>query len=137
MSTIDYSKSTNTFPTLLIVALVGFVLLGIGGITIMNAIDIQTNTHAVDKHGEIEVAAIRDCIQKNGPFQVWRDKINKKKYFLCAELKEGCEYGIQIVVENDDCELIEKSAFMRDNPTWNELRNYLSKFSDRWKGFTH
>lgn len=93
---------------------------------------ITYSTHAVDRHGIAEVNQIRSCIQKNGPIQTWRSRTDPNTFYHICLLEDG-RYGLQVVVDRIT-EVLEKTAFIKGDGSWNTVTNYLSKFASRYNG---
>jgi hypothetical protein len=94
--------------------------------------DIFISDHAGDQHGDAEVAAIRNCIDKNKPYQVWQHNIEKNVFYFLCKLPDG-KWGIQIFcLHNGTC--FEKSAFIPKDGSLAEVIKYLSRNASKFTG---
>jgi hypothetical protein len=105
-----------------------YVLLIVAGLLLATVI---TCPHAVHKHGS-EALTIRDCLDKNGIYQVWKSTQFDNQYFLICELSAG-QYGLQIVREEGGL-LNEVTAFVKGDGSWGKLVNYLSRIATKFNG---
>lgn len=88
---------------------------------------VYTNSHA-SKHPEAQ--SIRDCLDNNGPYQVWRS-LDKMQFFFICQFEPG-RWGIQIV-RGDNAD--EQTAFQPDGcDTLGKLVNWLTRQAVRYTG---
>lgn len=90
-----------------------------------NQMQVALNDHAVMKHGN-DALAVRNCLDNNGPVQVWRT-FDKATYFLICKTGDR-EFGIQPVTKDG----FEKTAFIKG--AWNDTMKYLGKLGTKFTG---
>ena len=114
-------KQNNLLKNLLIAIL----------IAILAAVAVETCTHAVAKHGN-EALNIRDCLGKNGEFQVWKSLQFDNQFFRICDLGKG-KFGLQIVrLENGVWR--EVTAFIKGDGSWGQLVKYLGRIATKYNG---
>lgn len=104
-----------------------FILAALAGITILAAMGVIAQPHAVDRHGG-EATQIRKCLDRNGPAQVWMSR-DKSTFYLLCQIERGI-YGIQAVNKDG----VEKTAFVPGIGTWAKVIEYLTGFATRYSG---
>jgi hypothetical protein len=119
MTTLTLTRKNN--PWLLLLLIAGLLL----------ATTITLSSHAVTRHGS-EALNIRDCLDRNGDFQVWKSTQFDNQFFRVCELGNG-KFGLQIVREEGGV-LHEVTAFVKGNGSWGELVKYLSRIATRFNG---
>ena len=108
------------------------ILLGLAlALGLVLAINVQPSQHAVERHGT-DALAIRNCLDSNGPTEVWRHKTEKDKFIEICQLDDG-RWGMRIIRKAEE-KFYEITCFCRDNPTYNAITRYLGRFSTRYKG---
>lgn len=122
-----WNSNRRSLPTILFIAGILFLLV----LGMLLAVAVQTNSHAVLKHGE-EAITIRKCLEKNGEYQTWKSRTDPFKFFRICKLGPN-SFGLQIVqcLTTGVCE---KTAFVKGDGTWAELTRYLSKMATRFNG---
>jgi hypothetical protein len=88
----------------------------------------QVSQHGINKHPE--ATAIEKSCNKN-VYQVWRDKRERKYYFLCK--LEGDKWGIIPVIVTSAGE-VWKTAFSPGTGCWGDTVRYLSSAATRYNG---
>ncbi len=101
--------------------------------TSQNVPQVQVSDHGLEKH--VEAKDLQDACNRDGPYQVWKDKTEKGKfYFIC---RVGETFGV-IPVISTASGLVAKTAFMPSNSagngTMNAVRFYLEAFATRYSG---
>lgn len=120
MSTTTWESSGSGSPKLINVIL--FVIL---------AITVVVSGHAVIRHGN-DALAIRDCLDKNGDFQIWKSLTDANKFFRICQFDRG-QFGMQIV-QSENGTVYEKTAFIKGDGTWGALMKYLGKIATKFNG---
>src|SRR3990167_6338782 len=90
-------QQNNPFAKLLLFALLLTVAAGALGVTL--------HSHAVDRHGT-DAEAVRHCLNKNGPYMVFKNLSEPTWYLLCQIDK--AKWGFQAVSRDGN----EKTAFI-------------------------
>lgn len=88
--------------------------------------------HAVDRHGISAVSQIRTCLDEKGPYQIWKSKIDPKKFFLLCQLDDG-RWGMQIVT-NQIKQCFENTCFVPKDGSWVRVIEYLRGIATRFNG---
>lgn len=88
----------------------------------------KVSKHGIEKHPE--AAAIEKACNK-GIFQVWKDRYEKKYYYIC-QLEDG-KWGIIPVIISGGTE-IWKTAFCPGNGIWTDVVRYLSNTATKYNG---
>lgn len=101
--------------------LIGIVILLIGITSIIYGM------HAVVRHGQ-DALNIRQCIEKNGPVQIWRS-LDKSTFYLLCQLDKGI-YGLLAAAADGH----EKTAFIPKSGAWNEVIEYIRNLGTRYTG---
>ena len=84
--------------------------------------------HAVTKHGP-EAQVIRECLERNGPAQVWQDTYDPNKFFQCVLLPDG-RWGLQVVRWRESVKhWVERTAFIKGDGSLVDLTRYLMQFA--------
>ena len=89
----------------------------------------RVSQHGITKHPE--AAAIEEACNKS-IFQVWRDKYERKYYYLC-KTAEG-KWGLIPVIISSAGERIWKTAFSPGTGVWADVVRYLTNTATRYKG---
>lgn len=89
------------------------------------AMGVMVSAHAL-KHDE--APAIRNCLDKNGPYMIMRDMYDPTWYLLCQIDKT--HWGLQAVDKNGN----EKTAFSPGDGSYQALMKYLNRIAVRFKG---
>ena len=123
----------NTFTYMLIFIVVLAAIWFVVGQDVMKVALSGTATasaHAVAKHPEAQ--PIIDCINKNGPAGVFRDKFDKNTFFLSCQLPDG-KWGFAVFVQELN-KLFNKSAYSPGEGTWAELNTKLNNIANKYRG---
>jgi len=116
-------------PTFISWALIFMVLTTT--ITILLAIKVAPQPHAVEKHGSDAVAIRKSCDEKD-PYQTWRNKDGETFYQIC-QLPDD-RWGIRAIIKQDG-KWVEKTAFVPDGDgSLQSVIKYLSNFATRYSG---
>jgi hypothetical protein len=91
---------------------------------------IEGNEHML-KH--VEAPEIVESCNKNGPYQTWKDRYDKNKYYYMCQIREGKAYGIIVLMVNTG-NIAMKTAFAPGDATFNEVRDYLTNTATRFNG---
>jgi hypothetical protein len=105
------------------------ILFGLILATMLMAVVMQP--HAVIKHGS-EALSIRDCIDKNGPYQVWQNTLDPNTWYQVCQIEDG-RWGLQALAQNGE-DMVEKTAFIKGDGSWGALIRYLGKMAVRVTG---
>lgn len=89
------------------------------------ALGVMEMPHA-EKH--IEAPAIRQCLDRNGPYMIMKHKFMPTWYLICQINPDT--WGFQAV----DRDGIEKTAFSPGMGSYREVMDYLARFATRFKG---
>ena len=120
-------QKSNYFPIILIGLFLASIFLAT--ITIPPRVLAR---HAVEKHGVTDVSQIRTCLDENGPYQIWKSKIDPKKFFLLCQLDDG-RWGMQIVT-NQIRQCFENTCFVPKDGSWVRVIEYLRGIATRFNG---
>lgn len=82
-----------------------------------NAALFSASQHALDTHAEASL--IQDCLNKNGPSQVWKDRQSGEFYALC-EFKKGT-WGLAVCTASG----YNKTMFSPDSGSWMDTWKYV------------
>jgi hypothetical protein len=95
-------------------------------------IQVEENPHA-DKH--LEAEPIRQCLDKNGATQIWRNKKEKFRFYALCQLGDG-RWGFREFVWNTALNSWwEVTAFVpKGDGSWNTLIEYVGRSASRFKG---
>jgi len=88
-------------------------------------------SHAVIRHGD-DALAVRQCLRERGPALVFRDRVERDKYYLMCELPDG-RWGLQ-VVKDLKTRLQEITSFIRRDPTFQGVKTYIERHATRYTG---
>jgi hypothetical protein len=91
------------------------------------------NRHAVRRHGA-EAVAVRECFERNGPFNQFRSSADPNVVYQTCRLDDG-RWGLQVI--KWDARLrawIEKTSFIRKDGSWSELWRYLRRTVTHLRG---
>jgi hypothetical protein len=88
----------------------------------------KVSDHGLTKHAE--ASAIQDSCNKS-IYQVWRDKYERKYYYLCK--LQNDKWGIIPVIISSTSE-IWKTAFSPGNGCWADTFRYLSNTATKFTG---
>lgn len=117
----------SNFPILIGLLIIASILLA----TIAIPPRVLTN-HAIERHGISAVSQIRTCLDENGPYQIWKSKIDDKKFFLLCQLDDG-RWGMQIVT-NGIKQCFENTCFVPKDGSWVRVIEYLRGIATRFNG---
>lgn len=118
----------NNLPTILIgLLLIASILFAT--ITIPPRV---LNDHAVERHGISTVSQIRTCLDNNGPYQIWKSKIDPDKFFLLCQLEDG-RWGLQIIT-NQIRQCFENTCFVPKDGSWARVIEYLRGIATKFNG---
>jgi len=90
------------------------------------ALGVLPQEHAVIRHDEAPI--IRNCLDSNGPYMVWKHKDDPTFYLICQLGQDW--WGLQAVTDDG----VEKTAFSPGNGTWRALNAYLKGFATKYRG---
>lgn len=130
-ATVFRPTQRRVFPVWILAALA----LAIGVLMAAGVGNVLPGSHAEDAHGISEVSQIRSCLDKNGPYQVWKSTKDPNQFYFLCELDDG-RWGMQAVVKEGE-QLIEKTAFIPKDGSWMRVLNYLQRFATRFTGPIH
>jgi len=99
-----------------------------GGDTTTNQ-QVTVSDHGLNKH--LEAKAIQDSCNQNGPYQTWKDKYEKGKYYFVC--KVGNQFGL-IPIVSTATGLVGKTAFSPGAGSLNEVLKYLGNTATRYNG---
>ncbi len=109
-----------------------FLALLAAAVGLVWAILVGPEDHAQTRHGS-DAVAIRQCIDRNGPYQVWRGK-DKETWYLTCQLPDG-RWGVRSVIWDKALRaFFEKTAFVPEDGAEGDLLGYLAKWGTRWNG---
>lgn len=101
---------------------------------------LMTDDHAVERHGEAEVDAIRKCFSVRGGEMVWVKKDDPSIKIFCVNLEpsKGCGMWATIFAMfwpslTDGCDYKELTAFTPKDGSYHKVVDYLSEFARRLK----
>lgn len=120
MTAITGSRGSGSFIMILLAAalLISLLLFAWGGII--------EGVHA-EKHGA-DAAAVRRCMDSNGPEMIFKHKHDSIFYLLC-HLNDG-RWGLQVVAKNGH----EKTSFVPGDGSLRSVLDYLGKFATKFTG---
>ena len=81
-----------------------------------NAVLFSASPHALQ---HAEATSIQDCLNKNGPAQVWKDRSTGDFYALC-EIKKGT-WGLAVCTASG----YNKTMFSPGDASWNDTWKYV------------
>lgn len=88
---------------------------------------IHTTTKHANKHPEAE--QVRKAFRKNGAFQIWQEKVDKKTFHYVVELENGI-YG-DWVVSCENGTNYEKTVFVPKDGKLSSIENWLKSKADK------
>jgi hypothetical protein len=115
---IPFPQPQNRFPLLILAAI------------LLASITVIVHSHAVRRHGA-DAEAIRDCLDSNGPYQIW-SSFDKDTFYRLCQLEDD-RWGLQAITK-DAGQWHEKTAFIRGDGSWKTLMEYLQRLGTRMKG---
>ena len=102
-----------------------------GLITIAVLATVVPQPHAENKHGQ-EAIDIRQCLEKNGPYQIWRSLADPNTFYQICQLPDG-RWGLQAIIKEGE-KRVEKTAFIKGDGSWKALLEYLNRIATPFKG---
>jgi hypothetical protein len=90
------------------------------------ALGVMEQPHAEARH--VEAPAIRQCLDNNGPYMIWKHKFAPTWYLICQI--DADTWGLQAV----NREGVEKTAFSPGDGSYRALMDYLRGFATKFKG---
>ena len=94
-------------------------------LTMYTSLGVAYSPHA-ERHEE--APAIRDCLDNNGPYMVLKH-VSAPTFYLVCQI-DKLTWGLQAVDESG----VEKTAFSPGNGTFQDVMDYLNKFTNKFKG---
>jgi hypothetical protein len=91
-------------------------------VTLPSGHKVIYGAHAADRHGD-DALAIRRCLERNGPYQVWYDRRAGRWFFLCR-LPDG-RWGTWIA-EKISGVFHEVTAYVKRQGTWRQVLEWLT-----------
>ena len=126
-------------PPLILVLPAVMLLLGLfaaltPGWGVGNHVPVSETDHAKIKHGD-DAAAIRRCMDKKGPHDVWRVSSPQfpNHFIRTCRLDDG-RWGIQFIQWTKDRIWREKTSFVVKDGTREQLTEYLTARAEQFAG---
>ena len=94
-------------------------------LTMYTSLGVAYSPHA-ERHEE--APAIRDCLDQRGPYMVLKH-VSAPTFYLVCQI-DKITWGLQAVDESG----VEKTAFSPGNGTFQDVMDYLNKFTNKFKG---
>jgi len=94
-------------------------------LTMYTSLGVAYSPHA-ERHEE--APAIRDCLDQRGPYMVLKH-VSAPTFYLVCQI-DKLTWGLQAVDESG----VEKTAFSPGNGTFQDVMDYLNKFTNKFKG---
>lgn len=79
-----------------------------------------------------EAEAIHQCVDKNGPYQVWHNKFDSDTFYNLCQLPDG-RWGLE-AFRKVGRQLFGKTAFVKGNGSWSEMVRYMQSIATRFTG---
>jgi len=91
----------------------------------LDQITFKPSNHAIETH--IEAADIMSCLNKKGPYQVWRDKADKNTFYALCNLDNG-KWGLAVCTATG----ANKTAFSPEDGSRDSIFKYVMKRGTRF-----
>ena len=109
---------------IIVLAMIG-PMLASTSLTMYPSLGVAYSPHA-ERHEE--APAIRDCLDQRGPYMVLKH-VSAPTFYLVCQI-DKLTWGLQAVDESG----VEKTAFSPGNGTFQDVMDYLNKFTNKFKG---
>lgn len=116
MTLTNTRQSSSLPPALPLLLLMGIVV---------TMAAVVLGSHAVARHPD-DAPLIRQCLNENGPYQVWASK-DRSRFFKVCQLPD-MRWGFQITaVEKATGDEIEITAYVKNDGSWTEFLKLMAR----------
>ena len=132
MATVVRTSTRSPLPALFLLAL--FAAAAMWAVLQTPVGRVLTTPHA-EKHAEAD--AIRDCLERHGPAETWRDVDDDSIYIFCVELEgEPCSKLAIMIAQVwpsivDGCSWRERTSFTPRNGEPSRVHRWLGRIAER------